>query len=210
MYISLNYVPLLRERREAFVAADPWNHGQPVTWELCGYQMKTSTVTPDYPPTGNFLSPASDPMKAVYVGIQAYDGKRYRILPLAMQDLWNADKLAARDLPWLLSEIEGSLQIADYPPPFQYKLFRTLGIVYTGLALLVTGFVLALASQYPELGDHPNVVLAMCSILLVPAAGSIWRRWYLDIRRKKIASQALALLAGRSGYTAGDRAASAG
>jgi len=36
------------------------------------------------------------------------------------------------------------------------------------------------------------------------------RRWYLDIRRKKIASQALALLAGRSGYTAGDRAASAG
>lgn len=107
---DLGWEPVVRETYQEFDGPDPWQDGRPTRWRVFGCQMRTTTVRPPYPPGKN-------PLHAVFVGIDSQAHGRYRVLPLALQDLWQEGALCGPELPELLFGREKRLWLIDYPPP---------------------------------------------------------------------------------------------
>lgn len=123
--VDLGWQPVVRETYLEFDGPDPWQNGKPTRWRVFGCQMQTTTVHPPYPPGKN-------PLHAVFVGIDSPTHGRYRVLPLALQDLWKEGALRGPELPELLFGWEERLWLIDYPPP-NTDLVMRLWAVWFGL-----------------------------------------------------------------------------
>jgi hypothetical protein len=183
---NMDFRPSLREVYQSFSGPDPWEHDRPTTWSLNGYQMETSSMKPRYPP-GRIST------QAVFVGIESGDHGRYRILPMALQDLWHEGVLRGPELPALLHAIEQDLRISDYPPPFKELYLKILSIACAALALLAAG-----VATWTELYEPfyffdllTAGVLPMTALTLPPAGLLISCR----LRRRRLASRYRTLLA---------------
>jgi hypothetical protein len=186
---NLDFRPVPRELYRSFTGPDPWDSGHPTTWLLKGYQMKTSTVTPPYPP-GRVST------QAVFVGIESEDHGRYRILPMALQDLWHEGRLRGPELPALLHLTEDCLTIGDYPPPFRDLCLRMLSITLAVLAFLTAGVAIWTRISVPFyfIEVFYAGVLPMVVAMLLPLGMLVHHR----IRRRRLRSRYRDLIAGRT------------
>jgi hypothetical protein len=187
MYMpDLNFRPVPREEYLSFAGADPWENNDHTTWFLKGYQMETASVKPPYPPGTNAN-------QAVFVGIETRDHGRYRILPMALQDLWREGVLRGPELPALLHATEGKLTISDYPPPFMDLYLRLLSITFAAFALLSTGVAVWTKINDPYyFYDVLPAVIFFCVAALLPTGILIRQR----IRRRRLTSQYRTLVTG--------------
>ncbi len=90
------YIPVPIKQRSKFVAPDPWQDHDLVTWKLLNYEfVGLSQVAP---------------------GIATVSGTRYRILPLSVAALLDEGAVKQEQLPVLLHAVERNLRLSDYPP----------------------------------------------------------------------------------------------
>jgi len=126
--ISLNLVPVHQWTHRQFNGFDPWAGNAPVRWSVVAYVLASETFAKVTPSAKQKVpSESNDIPKKYQVGIFAEAHNRYRVLPLALQEMWRKREVRDEDLPWLLHRIEEPLRRSDYPPsPIQ-----TLLLVYT-------------------------------------------------------------------------------
>ena len=144
----LKYFPVLQWTHRQFDGVDPWADNQPVRWSVVVYRMveEASVGAPVLdPPASEQLVPAesNDVPKKFAVGIFAQAQNRYRVLPLALQELWRARQVRDEDLPWLLNRIEQPLRRNDYSPNkvrLVMLLFPSTSVCSPPLALAFTCF----------------------------------------------------------------------
>ena len=115
--MRLNAIPVHQWTHRQFVGPDPWAGGQLVTWEVVVYSLLGQAFVQSTP-LAECAVPAhsNDIPTELAVGIYNRPNNRYRVLPLALQDMFRAEKIQDRDLPWLLHEVEDPLKLIDYPP----------------------------------------------------------------------------------------------
>jgi hypothetical protein len=187
MYMpDIDFQPLLREEYSTFTGPDPWGNDCHTTWQVNGYQMQSASVTPPYPP-GKIST------QAVFVGITSECRWRYRILPMALQDLWREGVLRGPELPALLYATEEGLRLSDYPPPFKDLYLRIFSITFAALTLLGVGVAIWIKIDYPyyfsdilTAGVLPSLVLTQ-----LPTGILILHRF----RRRRLVSMYRALIA---------------
>ena len=190
MYVpNLDFRPVSRELYHSFTGPDPWDNDQPTTWSLKGYQMGTATVTPPYPP-GKVST------QAVFVGIESQDHGRYRMLPMALQDLWHEGRLHGPELPALLHMTEECLTINDYPPPFRDLYLRWLSIAFAALTLLAAGLALWIWIWISDPYDADIVLRAAVVPMVVVTLLPLGMLMHHRIRRRRLASRYRNLIGG--------------
>ena len=97
----IKYFPVYQWTHREFDGVDPWANNQPVRWRVIVYRMieEASVGAPivyeesvGAPPAAEQMAPAesNDVPKKFAVGIFAQVHNRYRVLPLALQDMWRA------------------------------------------------------------------------------------------------------------------------
>jgi len=150
--ISLNLVPVHQWTHRQFDGFDPWAGNRPVRWSVVTYRLTSETFASITPRAKQAVpSESNDIPKKFSVGIFAEAHNRYRVLPLALQEMWRKREVRDEDLPWLLYRVEQPLRRNDYPPtPLQ-----TLMLVYT----ILFGVFAALAfAAYVALVPHSKHV----------------------------------------------------
>ncbi|BDC48999.1 hypothetical protein F183_A13150 [Bryobacterales bacterium F-183] len=180
--MDFHYFPVVVENHGVFHTADPWDEGRLREWRLVGYQMHTTTIHPPYPPK---KGSAHD----VMMGIEAADGRRYRVLPLALQPLFHNGEIPAEKIPALLHRIEGKLRSSDYPPRR----------AYTGLAItyLVFGAVVYAGAYAASSGSDRMLTKALfwCAHGIVALSSLVLALSLLTkLRRHRIGQKARRIL----------------
>ncbi len=137
MVLRFNQVPVYQWTHNEFSAPDPWADDKIVAWSVVVYQLVGESFIGQTPKVPRPASPQrkSIPTKCV-IGIYARAHQRYRILPLALQDLWRDGQVDDQDLPKLLYYIEEPLRITDYPPGQLARVMRIYSIVFLVLTPL--------------------------------------------------------------------------
>lgn len=181
--IRFNPVPVYQWTHAEFAGPDPWSDGEIVKWSVVVYQLISESFVAQTPVMKQPASSArnSIPTKCA-IGIYAREHNRYRVLPLALQDLWRAGKVEDRDLPSLLNVIEEPLLITDYPPGQMARTMKIYAFAFPVIALLAVA---------AGLSGTAVVLFAIAAICFCTA--EFWRQ-----RRKRFAVEWLALLASRS------------
>ena len=114
--ISLNPVPVHQWTHRQFNGFDPWAGNAPVRWSVVAYVLTAETFARVTPAAKQKVpSESNDIPKRYQVGIFAEAHNRYRVLPLAVQEMWRKREVRDEDLPWLLHRIEEPLKRSDYP-----------------------------------------------------------------------------------------------
>jgi hypothetical protein len=135
--------PVIQWVHREFDAPDPWQApGTTVRWRLLVCLLLGDRFA-DRPPAARTAGPESNAVPKNFVLVIATDShQRYRILPLALQDLWRAGKVQDRDLPRLLHGMEGNLVRWDYPDaivPFLLWIMRqmcaVMAVLFLGVCL---------------------------------------------------------------------------
>jgi hypothetical protein len=117
MTLSLNLVPVYQWTHREFDGQDPWSQGQTVRWSVVVYRMVGESFLNAAPAAKQSVPSGSKQVPRPFViGIFARAHNRYRVLPLALQNLWREGQVPDDDLPWLLHRVEQELWISDYPP----------------------------------------------------------------------------------------------
>ena len=117
MYYRINLIPVHQWTHREFDGVDPWAGGRPVRCSLVVYRIVPESFVNSTPIAKQTVPPGgNDIPKNLAAGIFARAHNRYRVFPLALQDLWRAGQVRDQDLPGLLHRIEQSLYISDYPP----------------------------------------------------------------------------------------------
>jgi len=188
MYMpDINFQPLLREEYFSFTGPDPWENDCHTTWHVNGYQMQSASVTPPYPP-GKIST------QALFIGITAEERWRYRILPMALQDLWREGVLRGPELPALLHATEENLTLSDYPPPLKDLILRMFSITFSALTLLAAGVAIWVKIIDPYY--FPDILTAGVLPLFVVTMLTTGILIFHRLRRRRLASMYLALIAG--------------
>ena len=157
MLSNLNFVPVHRWTHREFDGVDPWANNQPVRWSVVVYTMITKAFA-------NIVSAAkqtvpaesNDVPRKFAIGIFAKAHNRYRVLPLALQDLWRAGKVRDEDLPWLLNKIEQPLRRSDYPPNRVSLLTLLYAIIFGLFAAVGLGVYLFFAPSAKQVQQFTN------------------------------------------------------
>jgi len=135
--LRFNPVPVYQWTHAEFAGLDPWSDREIVRWSVVVYQLIPESFVAQTPPVKRPASSErnSIPNKCV-IGIYSREHNRYRVLPLALQDLWRAGKVEDRDLPRLLHLIEEPLRITDYPPGQLARAMKIYAFAFPVIALL--------------------------------------------------------------------------
>jgi len=205
MYVSLNFLPSFAEFYGEFRAPDPWATDADVLWSLEGYRLVSSTFSAGGLPNGRVPGqPVSKQTSGVFAGIRSTAYNRYRVLPLAVNDLWVENRIAPADLPWLLHEIEGKLRLSDYPPAMMRTYFRLTSVLFGVLAVVAVAVYLYF--HFAGMIDDSSFIW-LPVIVVVPAIVMFIGLLIVNARRKTIRERALEVLARRAGAA---RSAAAG
>jgi hypothetical protein len=155
MTLSLNLVPVYQWTHREFIGPDPWADGQPVEWSVVVYRMVGQSFLNAAPAARRSVSSESNLLpRPLVVGIFARAHNRYRILPLALQQLWRDGRVADRDLPWLLHTVEDKLWITDYPPARAALALKLACVACAGIAFL------CFSGAFRSLELNQNLLLA--------------------------------------------------
>lgn len=178
--LSLNVVPVHQWTHRQFNGVDPWaGNGQAVIWSLVVYRMLSESFIDTTPVAQPAVGPESNAIPAnLSVGIYARAHNRYRVLPLALQDLFRSGEVRDYEIPWLLRQVEERLLLCDYPPGNVTLLMLVYGI---GLGLFA---VLSLMVN----------LLGMAFALITLAALCLGIFLWLNQRRSRLAREWRALL----------------
>jgi len=181
--LKFNPVPVYQWTHAEFSGPDPWSNesnDQFVKWSVVVYQILPESFVAQTPV---MKRPASSERKSIpkkcAIGIYSREHNRYRVLPLALQDLWRAGKVEDRDLPRLLQLIEEPLRITDYPPGQMARAMKIYSFACPVIALLAF-----MTHLYAAAG----VLAAMAAICF--GVAQFWRQ-----RRQRFAEQWLRLIA---------------
>jgi hypothetical protein len=191
VYYNLKLIPVHQWTHREFDGFDPWAGNRPVQWSLVAYRMVAKSFADAVPiakPT--VPSTSNDVPKHLAIGIFARAHNRYRVLPLALQDLWRAGKVRDVDLPGLLHRIEGPLHVSDYPPGRLPIGTRLYGFLCSGVALL------GLAGLTVKDGDVRWVAFWTVTFTIPIAILCFGVTLYWQRRRRQLADTWLAMLQG--------------
>jgi len=181
MTLSLNLLPVYQWTHREFNGEDPWAGGRPVTWSVVVYRMVGETFINAAPAAKQSVPSTSNRLpRMCVVGIFARTHNRYRILPLALQDLWREGKVADQDLPRLLHRVEGPLRISDYPPARFSMVLKAGTVAFAALSWFSCGG----AFRDPNVNESLLVTTAVCASL---SCFCFAADWYGRARRKRFA-----------------------
>jgi len=140
MLLSLNFRPVAQWKHREFTASDPWADGRPVVWSIVVYKMVGESFLNAVKRDAQSVPSGSNQLpKALVAGIFSQTHNRFRILPLALQDLWREGRVVDADLPWLLHHVEGRLRRSDYPPARGQLVLKVLSAALAAASLVSCG-----------------------------------------------------------------------
>jgi hypothetical protein len=196
--------PITQWEHRQFDAPDPWQAGnETVRWRLLVCLLLGGRFA-DRPPERRTVPAESNDVPKKFAIVIATDrDQRYRVLPLALQDLWRAGKVQDRDLPRLLHDMEGKLKWLDYPAlGVLPTLFGAFAIAMGGVGALSLGlFVFHILSAgwggFSQLENSPWMLTLVLGIPSSILALFFWLlRLPFTVRRRKMAERFLAALTG--------------
>lgn len=193
MSYDIRIIPVHQWTHREFIGVDPWANNRPVKWSVVVYRMLAASFVASTPIAQQSVpADSNDIPKKFAIGIFSKEHNRYRVLPLALQDMWRAGQVRDQDLPWLLHQVEQPLRISDYPPgrlPMVAKMYTILCAVLTLLAF----FGYASSRAHSDVGSvafGTAVVLAPLTVL------SFLTHLFWQQRRKQLAETWLRILQG--------------
>jgi hypothetical protein len=186
--LSLKIVPVYQWTHREFTGVDPWVGGEPVTWSVVVYRMVGKSFVNATPALPQSVPSDSNRLPRPFViGIFARAHNRYRVLPLALQELWKVGRVADQDLPRLLHRVEERLKSADYPPARLLLFLKVGALCFAGLTYLSCDG----AFHGPQV--NPNLLFTSaamaCLTSLCLGADFYWRA-----RRGRLAARCLRIL----------------
>lgn len=178
MNISLNFVPVYQWTHREFDGVDPWAGNRPVRWSVVVYQILSETFANANPPAPQTVAAHSTAIpKKFVIGIFNGAHNRYRILPLALQDLWRAGQVRDQDLPGFLYQIEQPLRRTDYPGGMMRKMLLTYAILFGVIAAGLLTLNMASPHEAGNFQSLGGVTLSVLPVALLCFAGYMyWHR----------------------------------
>ncbi len=191
------HLPVAVEVYETFRAPNPWAANAPGVFRVAGFRWGSGRKH-DMAKTRHALSKGKRP-RGIFAGLESQDWKARRMLPRVLQDLWWTRQLPARDVPWVLHEIEPSPPV-DLKSIDEVQAKFVLGLVWL---LCVTGVIGLLATGQSGALLHETFGVVCLSLAVGPPLLIVFLIRWAGAKERKVRERVLALLRERAASAPG-------